>query len=167
MRCSSCHSYIPEGLTDPAQCPQCGKSASESVPVPVPQPEPSTEYRVPSTVFAPFFTIRTKLSFGLAEAPATPTEGSISFGPEGLSIVWDEGRRWQKIAYRDLGAARLVEDSVRLSVRDVESKLLIYHGWIPGKGARRSRAETFVELLDRVQAGLTSTEISYYQRRLQ
>lgn len=137
--------------------------------MPEPAPEPSSEVRSPTSPFAPFFTIKTRLSFGLAQAQAEPSCGSVSFGSEGLSVVWDDGRQWEKIPYRDLGPARLTDDSVSLSVRDIESKLMLYHPWLPRwmKTPRRARAETFVELLDRVRAGLTATEISYYQRRLQ
>ena len=83
--------------------------------------------------------------------------------------MWNEGKNWEKISYRDLGNARLQDDSVRLTVRDVESRLMFFHPWLPSTvtaGARKRRAVIFLELLTRVKNGLTPFEIKLYQRRL-
>lgn len=119
--------------------------------------------------FAPHFTLHAKLSFGLPSAPSEPGDGTISFGTDGFSFVLDEGRRWEKISYRALTQAQLKDDSVAITIGDVESKLTIHHPWLPkfiSAPARKRRALVFLELLSRVRDGLSPFEIKMYQRRL-
>jgi len=192
MRCTNCRSYIPAGLesknlNEPVKCPLCGAAAAAPAPTPqvtatstpstivnispaaetAPPPLPQSEKNA-AAVFAPYFTIQTVLSFGPTTLNATASRGSLSFGPAGFSIVWDRGHHWEKVHYRDLTETRLEAESVVITVRDLESRISIYHPWLPRwiKGARRKRAEKFVELLSRVKRGLTPTEIAGFQRAL-
>ncbi|MBI3543845.1 MAG: hypothetical protein HY075_11285 [Deltaproteobacteria bacterium] len=230
MRCPECHSYIPEGLSDPAQCPQCGRTASAPVPParaeargapeapdspagppplpgatppsssasgtdelfsaeptpepasPGPSPNPrsrlglQTPAATPATessgAFAPYFSIKLRLAYSPAAAGTelrNPTEGSVSFGPDGFSIVFDDGLHWEKLLYRDVKSVRAHDDSVVVTHGTTESRLTIYHDWLPTwlAGPRRARAAVFVELLSRVKNGLTPYEVSLFRRRLQ
>jgi hypothetical protein len=183
MRCAVCHSYIPEGLASPVTCPQCGRQAGAEAPKSAPAAEASRAAPAPprasSEPFAPYFTIRTTLAYSVAAAHSQdpllePAPGSLSFGAEGFSIVFDEGRHWKRIQYRDLEGARLDHDRVIISekgaTRDssAEGALTLFHPWLPRvfAGARRRRASVFIELLERVRGGLTPTEISYFQHKL-
>lgn len=190
MRCAQCRSYIPEGLPSPVTCPLCGKradgpvepslSASRSTPSFV-NPDAATAEPVlaktesrtaenagSARAFAPYFTIQTALCFGVPGHESAPADGSISFGQDGFSLVWDDGRQWEKITYRDLAQAQLKGDAVTLSVRDIESRLIFPHSWLPkalSSGARKRRALLFLELLGKVREGLSPFEVKMYQRR--
>lgn len=83
--------------------------------------------------------------------------------------MWNGGKHWEKIMYRDLGNARLQGDAVSITVRDIESHLTFFHPWLPAfvsSSIRKRRAVIFLELLTRVKNGLTPFEIKLYQRRL-
>lgn len=196
MRCPSCHSYIPEGLSEPIVCPQCGKktsaperstpnvdrdktspltpTAANAEPPPAPLPRPpllGSTTGAASEAFAPFFTIQTHLSFEPARSQAFlrhPCQGSLSFGPDGFSVVFDEGRHWEKFLYREISAFRLGDDCVFITARDMESRLTLYHSWLPifFSGPRKRRAKLAYELLGRVRSGLTPFEIAAYQNKL-
>ena len=177
MRCTSCHSYIPEGLPVPVICPQCGRGADAQAPA-GPPPLPTREVVItsiaPSTpspavvvaapaassaapevapplpatssaeatdlhsrlgldrasapaplsgpaeteAFAPYFSLLTTLAFSPASSNAIlqhPSRGSLSFGPQGLSIVFDDGRNWEKFYYRDITTVRQQDDHVLIS----------------------------------------------------
>ncbi len=125
-----------------------------------------------SESFAPYFSLLTSLAYSPAATNAIlqhPSRGSISFGPQGLSIVFDSGRHWEKITYRDITAIRTQDDYVLITTRDTESRLTLYHPWLPPwlVKPRRTRADIFVELFTRVKSGLTPYEVSLYRRRLQ
>ncbi|MBI3556623.1 MAG: hypothetical protein HY074_10205 [Deltaproteobacteria bacterium] len=124
--------------------------------------------------FAPYFSLITTLAFGPANANLIlqhPSRGSISFGSLGLSIVFDDGRHWEKLLYRDITAIRANahDDCVLIACGDVESRLTLYHPWLPSwfSKPRRDRSNIFLELFTRVKNGLTPYEISLYRRRLQ
>ncbi|MEW6056087.1 MAG: hypothetical protein AB1540_05680 [Bdellovibrionota bacterium] len=181
MRCTSCNSYIPEGLVEPVVCPQCGRLAStpqrssatdagssyETARVAEASSYVETE-TTKSLPFAPYFTLRTQLAFGLSSHVPDAGPGSISFGPEGFSVVWGKGKHWEKIAYRDLERFEVVGDAVNLSIRDIDSLLVLSHPWLPKwfGAARTKRATVFVDLLSKVRAGLTPEQIAVYQRKL-
>ena len=178
MRCTACHSYIPEGLPAPVRCPACGGSQTLPKPdvVSPPTSSPPSNTALLEPGFAHYFTIKTRVSFGRLQAPHHIEEGSLSFGPNGFSIVWNGGKGWDKISYRDLGPAQLKNDSVVFTVRDVESRLTLYPSnsplWMakiisPLIGSTRTRSLIFIELLEKVKNGLSAIEISAYQRKLQ
>lgn len=134
-------------------------------------PDSDSEFsqQAPSKAFAPYFTVSARFSFGLASALSDPSEGTISFGTDGFSFVLNEGKRWEKVSCRALTQAQLKGDSVVITIGDIESKLTIYHPWLPSfltGAARKRRALVFLELLARVRDGLSPFEIKMYQRRL-
>jgi hypothetical protein len=158
---------------------QGSPAQTEQAPPPLPRPSDFSAESAPepaasgaeSAAFAPFFTIRTRLAFGPAtstELMREPAPGSLSFGPDGFAIVSHGGRQWEKIRYRDLSSVRAQDEYVSLTVRDVESRLTLYHPWWPAwlRGPRRTRAAIAAELLARVRGGLTPYEISLFRRRL-
>lgn len=171
MRCSTCHSYIPEGLPTPVVCPQCGRQAEnqhhQDEVHGTPEPIAAAANTTIAQAFAPFFSIPTRLFYGSLHETVIPHNGSLSFGPEGFSIVWDDGRGWQKILYRDLESAIVANDSVRLTIKGTESKLVFFHPWIPMGATRRARARLFVELLSHVRQGLSGASIETYRAKLQ
>lgn len=202
MRCTACHTYIPEGLPEPVKCPQCGrsaqassaiqsKSATSAAAAPASPAQPASDapdtrnatdspdaplstdsvLAASSPAFAPYFTIRALLAYGPAASSdelRIPAQGSISFGSEGFSLVFDNGQHWEKILYRDLDSVRPHDDSVVISVKGTENRLTIYHQWLPTwlTLPRRRRATVFLELLARVRSGLTASEIALFKRRL-
>ncbi|HRK02079.1 MAG TPA: hypothetical protein PLH57_05390, partial [Oligoflexia bacterium] len=181
MRCPTCRSYIPEGLqtkTDGSViCPNCQAPAREQPANATSGAQPSdsqsrrTEVESTSTPsFAPYLTLRMKIAFGPAGALLEPSIGTLSFGPEGFSVVLDRGRRWEKVYYRDLANLRSLDTDVRFDLRGVESRLSIYRAslpsWIPLGWFRKKSARTLLELLERAPKGLTAAEASLFRRRL-
>ncbi len=178
MRCPFCHSYIPENNPPLQACLACGQSLT-ATPNPV-QPtqnpvQPTQNSETTSKAFAPFFTIRSTFTFSLIQNPSlNPALGSISFGPQGFSIVWSEGKNWEKFYYRDLHSVKLLHEGAYLEVRNSEHSLLenilvFYHPWLPHwiKSVQKKRSQIFLELLSRVKTGLTPFEIQSYQQKLQ
>lgn len=185
-------SPAPAPATEPAPAPEpkltIGASPSETQPsfstakiavaepelrasTPPPVPAGTTDAGRANTAFAPYFTIPLKLAYGPAAAPAhaaSADRGSLSFGPEGFSIVASDGRQWEKILYRDIRSLKQDSDSLVLTIRDTETRLTVYHPWLPEflSGPRRKRATTVLELLAKVRGGLTPFEIASFQRRL-
>lgn len=178
MRCRYCHSYIPEGMHAPEVCPNCGKHVSKARPQDTmattgtgQQESARTGPQSPRTdpqSSLPFLTLRATLAFGLASQSLDPTRGSLSFSSEGISVVWNNGRDWDRIPYRDLSSVRVEDEFLRFEVKGVESKIALFHPWLPEwiKGPRRKRAEALRELLDQVKYGLSPVEIRLFQRRL-
>lgn len=175
MRCPSCRSYIPEGIPHQPDgsipCPACQKPFSTTVsqadaPASVREVE---ETSAPS--FAPYLTLKMKIAFGPAGSLLEPTLGSLSFGPEGFSVVLDHGKRWEKVFYRDISDLRTFDAEVRFDLRGVESRLSVYKAtlptWLGLHWFRKRSAMVLHELLEKAPRGLSSTEATSYRRRLE
>ncbi len=178
MRCPACRSYIPEGISSETStetlCPQCGQKVEMTNAAPAaahdePAFKPSST--ADSNAFAPYFTLRTRLSYApTAMALPDATAGSISFGPEGLSIVSNDGSQWEKLLYRNVTQPRIDGPFIVLTVADVESRIAFFSAWssiVPwSKKPSASRARAFKELLESVQKGLDEKQIQNFQDRL-
>ena len=185
MRCISCSTYIPEGLGELKFCPQCGKgltklvttieSSSEpsglvesSGPAEEVRPEVSLPKREP---YAKFLTSQTRLSLDVVTNgfQSTPGIGSISFGRDGFSIVFDEGRGWKKFAYLSTGSLR--QDGERVMFNSSEGipyQLVLYTNELSmfPSLARKAKASTFIELVSKIPQGLNSTQVHMYHKKL-
>lgn len=134
MRCPACHSYIPEGLASPVTCPQCGKaveaasnadstnsaqSALQTTPGPS---EPLASPAQPSAACA-WLTLKLKIACGPLQLKRFFEDSTLSFGPEGFSIVSDGGRSWKKISYASLSAVRSSGNRVLFELNGADSVL--------------------------------------------
>lgn len=170
MRCPACHSYIPEGLASPVTCPACGR-AVEAAPTtdatnsarpalnatPVP-PEPVAESAdnpspVPNTTSAActWLTLKLKIACGPLQLKRFFENSTLSFGPEGFSIVSDNGRSWKKIPYASLSAVRFSGNCVLFEHNGADSVLEFKKGLF-------SRATEKAKLLGEVIRMLAAPE---------
>ena len=150
MRCPVCNSYIPQGLESATFCPSCGKPLASAPSEPTMKtsesPKPLASPSAPA--FAPFFTIKTQLAFGPTMMQPDIGLGSISFGPEGFSIVSSAGKSWKKIPYTDMSFLRQDGPKVLFETASVESKIE-FPDSILANGA--DRAKIVLDILEKLK----------------
>ena len=149
MRCPACNSYIPQGLETAAFCPNCGKPmTAQSQPVQSLAAAESPIITDTPTTFAPYFTIKTQLAFGPIMMQPEIGLGSISFCPEGMSIVSSGGKSWKKIPYLEISFLRQDGPKVLFETNGVESKIE-FPDSILANGA--DRAKIVLDILEKLK----------------
>lgn len=126
MRCGQCHSYVPEGVTQ--TCPACQAPLASKLEASAQGTPAAGAHRA----FATEATYSLKVIFGPLNSATDPSLGSISFGREGFSIVWDSGRRWERIFYKDVARLRLIDLNIVMDIKGVESRLAVGPATLPG-----------------------------------
>ena len=167
MRCSYCKSYLPDLESPLSRCPQCGAEIKSNLEEIKKTPVFNSSAK---DDFTSIITLKLFLEFGPLNIERSRSSGSISFGKMGMSIVWEEGRRWERIPFEQIINPRVVQDSIIMTVssNEVETVLKIFHPWLPTflTFVTKARAHQFFNLLVRVRNGLTSTEVDFFKRVL-
>ncbi|MBI2606225.1 MAG: hypothetical protein HYW49_09120 [Deltaproteobacteria bacterium] len=153
-------------MASPITCPQCGR-AVESItvtpvadaPVPTANPAPPPpmdpeKLSQPSAQRSPacdWLTLNLKIACGPAQLRRFFEDSTLSFGPEGFSIVSDGGRSLKKISYASLSGVRSAGNCVLFEHNGADSVLEFKKGLF-------SRATEKAKLLGEVIRMLAAPE---------
>jgi hypothetical protein len=147
------------------RCPQCGSEIKSELE----EPQKIKTFNVSlEEDFTSILTLKLFLEFGPLNIERSRSSGSISFGKRGMSIIWEEGRRWERIPYEQIINPRVVQESIIMAVstNEVETVLKIFHPWLPTflTFPTKARAHQFFNLMVRAKNGLTDTEVAFFKR---